>query len=122
MKVASKVAWPSGLRRWFKAPVFSEAWVRIPPLSELFSLILHSSMISNKISIHNIHMLFSIFFSILFVNQEFIFNFYSDFCDQMTLSVALPITNFVSWVQIPVRLFKFLSIFIIPPYVHRTAV
>ena len=29
-----KVAWPSGLRRWFKAPVSSEAWVRIPPLPE----------------------------------------------------------------------------------------
>ncbi|GIX75832.1 hypothetical protein CDAR_300461 [Caerostris darwini] len=26
------VAWPSRLRRWFKAPVSSEAWVRIPPL------------------------------------------------------------------------------------------
>ena len=26
------VAWQSGLRRWFKAPVSSEAWVRIPPL------------------------------------------------------------------------------------------
>ena len=24
--------WPSGLRRWFKAPVISMAWVRIPPL------------------------------------------------------------------------------------------
>lgn len=36
--VASKVAWPSGLRRWFKAPVSSEAWVRIPPLPKtLFS-------------------------------------------------------------------------------------
>ncbi|GBM26142.1 hypothetical protein AVEN_87292-1 [Araneus ventricosus] len=31
---ASAVAWPSGLRRWFKAPVSSEAWVRIPPLPE----------------------------------------------------------------------------------------
>ena len=30
-----KVAWPSGLRRWFKAPVSSEAWVRIPPLPEI---------------------------------------------------------------------------------------
>ena len=30
------VAWPSGLRRWFKAPVSSEAWVRIPPLPEVF--------------------------------------------------------------------------------------
>ena len=28
----AKVAWPSGLRRWFKAPVISMAWVRIPPL------------------------------------------------------------------------------------------
>ena len=27
-----KVAWPSGLRRWFKALVSLEAWVRIPPL------------------------------------------------------------------------------------------
>ena len=31
------VAWPSGLRRWFKAPVSSEAWVRIPPLPSLLS-------------------------------------------------------------------------------------
>ena len=30
--LTSKVAWPSGLRRWFKAPVSSEAWVRIPQL------------------------------------------------------------------------------------------
>ena len=29
-----QVAWPSGLRRWFKAPVSSEAWVRIPPLPD----------------------------------------------------------------------------------------
>ena len=28
----NKVAWPSGLRRWFKAPVSSEARVRISPL------------------------------------------------------------------------------------------
>ena len=28
-----RIAWPSGLRRWFKAPVTSVAWVRIPPLS-----------------------------------------------------------------------------------------
>ena len=30
--LADSVAWPSVLRRWFKAPVSSEAWVRIPPL------------------------------------------------------------------------------------------
>ena len=35
MNVA-EVAWPSGLRRWFKAPVSSEAWVRIPPLPIAF--------------------------------------------------------------------------------------
>ena len=33
----SLVAWPSGLRRWFKAPVSSEAWVRIPPLPNFFT-------------------------------------------------------------------------------------
>ncbi len=33
----NKVAWPSGLRRWFKAPVSSEAWVQIPPLPKTFS-------------------------------------------------------------------------------------
>ena len=27
---SQEVAWPSGLRRWFKAPVSSGAWVRIP--------------------------------------------------------------------------------------------
>ena len=32
-----KVAWPSGLRRWFKAPVSSEAWVRIPPPPKMAS-------------------------------------------------------------------------------------
>ena len=35
---SARIAWPSGLRRWFKAPVTSVAWVRIPPLSNLFSL------------------------------------------------------------------------------------
>ncbi|CAM4707831.1 unnamed protein product [Leuciscus chuanchicus] len=29
---SNEVAWPSGLRRWIKAPVSSGAWVRIPPL------------------------------------------------------------------------------------------
>ena len=31
-----QVGWPSGLRRWFKAPVISMARVRIPPSSHLF--------------------------------------------------------------------------------------
>ena len=34
------VAWPSGLRRWFKAPVSSEAWVRIPPLPQDIFLVI----------------------------------------------------------------------------------
>ena len=34
-----EVEWPSGLRRWFKAPVSSEAWVRIPSLP--LQLIMH---------------------------------------------------------------------------------
>ena len=34
---SNPVAWPSGLRRWFKAPVSSEAWVRIPPLPNFFT-------------------------------------------------------------------------------------
>jgi hypothetical protein len=32
----SSVTWPSGLRRWFKAPISSEARVRIPPLPLIF--------------------------------------------------------------------------------------
>ena len=31
------VPWPSGLRRCFKAPDSSEAWVRIPPLPDFLS-------------------------------------------------------------------------------------
>ena len=33
ISLEARIAWPSGLRRWFKAPVTSVAWVRIPPLS-----------------------------------------------------------------------------------------
>ena len=39
------VAWPSGLRRWFKAPVSSEAWVRIPPLPHLLGLCLYTYIV-----------------------------------------------------------------------------
>ena len=38
--IGRQVAWPSGLRRWFKAPVSSEAWVRIPPLPQAFCLVM----------------------------------------------------------------------------------
>ena len=37
------VAWPSGLRRWIKAPVSSGAWVRIPPLPGCFYCSVHVS-------------------------------------------------------------------------------
>lgn len=35
----AKIASLSGLRRWFKAPVSSEAWVRIPPLPIVFQIL-----------------------------------------------------------------------------------
>ena len=42
------VAWPSGLRRWFKAPVSSEAWVRIPPLPHTFTKFCCSTFVREK--------------------------------------------------------------------------
>ena len=33
--IDNKIARPSGLRCWFKAPVTSVAWVRIPSLSNI---------------------------------------------------------------------------------------
>ena len=43
-----QVAWPSGLRRWFKAPVSSGAWVRIPPLP-FVTLLISSTTKFNKL-------------------------------------------------------------------------
>ena len=45
-----KVAWPSGLRRWFKAPVSSGAWVRIPPLPHPFGDWIDARLMSIKLS------------------------------------------------------------------------
>ena len=45
---SSKVAWPSGLRRWFKAPVSSEAWVRIPPLPRFFFFLILGRPVSEE--------------------------------------------------------------------------
>ena len=42
----NKAVWPSGLRRRFKAPVSSGAWVRIPPLSYILISNGSSSLIS----------------------------------------------------------------------------
>ena len=40
------VAWPSGLRRWFKAPVSAGAWVPIP----LLPLLLDQYLLVVKVS------------------------------------------------------------------------
>ena len=49
-----EVAWPSGLRRWFKAPVSSGAWVRIPPLPTIFfSSDFWNIMINFKLWLYN---------------------------------------------------------------------
>ena len=45
-KYKQVVGWPSGLRRWFKAPVISMAWVRIPPLPVDFFFSLSLSLFS----------------------------------------------------------------------------
>ena len=37
--------WPSGLRRWFKAPVSSGAWVRIPLRTLFFSFRLRTTLL-----------------------------------------------------------------------------
>ena len=59
------VAWPSGLRRWFKAPVSSEAWVRIPPLPTTFFFRLIFLLTS-----------FSFFFSPLSASFSFLFGYF----------------------------------------------
>ena len=46
------VAWPSGLRRWFKAPVSSEAWVRIPPLPVTYFVDAVLSSVHSKVVSH----------------------------------------------------------------------
>ena len=48
-----RIAWPSGLRRWFKAPVTSVAWVRIPPLSSFFGLRSRTESWNNKHGLKN---------------------------------------------------------------------
>ncbi len=47
--IDNKVAWASGLRRWFKAPVSSEAWVQIPPLPDYFFFSVSNYYFSFKI-------------------------------------------------------------------------
>ena len=46
-----EVAWPSGLRRWIKAPVSPEAWVRIPPLPTTFFSSLRPISAGNIVSV-----------------------------------------------------------------------
>ena len=62
-RAAHTVAWPSGLRRWFKAPVSSEAWVRIPPLPRAsFYKVNDSPILSSQIEFF-----FVFFFTFLFL-------------------------------------------------------
>jgi hypothetical protein len=35
-RIIKQSSWPSGLRRWIKAPVSSGAWVRVPPKTSSF--------------------------------------------------------------------------------------
>ena len=63
-RTPAKVAWPSGLRRWFKAPVSSEAWVRIPPLPQNSFILLIYFNQSNCIKRHRF-CIFDINFSII---------------------------------------------------------
>ena len=50
------VAWPSGLRRWFKAPVSSEAWVQIPLLPNFFTGGRNKTLLVPSINTDNIRM------------------------------------------------------------------
>ena len=43
------VVWPSSLRRWFKAPVISMAWFRIPPLPAFLPHTLTKIVVSPKV-------------------------------------------------------------------------
>ncbi len=59
-----QAGWPSGLRRWFKAPVISMAWVRIPPLSSVlffFLLQIHvymyNRLVDNFLALCNLNFL-----------------------------------------------------------------
>ena len=47
---STKVVWPSGLRRWFKAPISSEARVRISSLSVVFYIFQNTSDARNDAS------------------------------------------------------------------------
>ena len=51
----SGVAWPSGLRRWFKAPVSPGAWVRIPPLPADLSFCLRFSQNYTMAYLHSFY-------------------------------------------------------------------
>ena len=43
LEVEFKTGWPSGLRRWIKAPISSGAWVRIQIQSNLFKGVIFSN-------------------------------------------------------------------------------
>ena len=65
------VAWPSGLRRWFQAPVSSEAWVRIPPLPSVsFYKVNDSSILPSQIELFFSFVTFLFLLSLFFFYQK----------------------------------------------------
>ena len=65
------VAWPSGLRRWFKAPVSSEARVRISPLPKhlfYFVYFVYCSLLSNANMFTFMHKIDSFTVSVIYSN------------------------------------------------------
>ena len=60
-KIFKEVAWPSGLRRWFKAPVSSEAWVRIPPLPDFFFVFRNVNNSQYKYLLHSTEYIYVLF-------------------------------------------------------------
>ena len=78
--VCRKVAWPSGLRRWFKAPVFSKARVRIPPLPRIFAGAINNFFFTQKVG--NISLLILIVVNLPNIIQNYINRFINSRGDQ----------------------------------------
>ena len=78
-----RVAWPSGLRRWIKAPVSSGAWVRIPPLPSFSFLYFRNSSFAG-LECSKQGLFLAVMINLRFLTQEavdchlFVFHFF--FC------------------------------------------
>ncbi len=90
----NKVAWPSGLRRWFKAPVSSEAWVQIPPLPKNFLLFLFCPTYLKRCFLQNL------VFKSLLRNMNICFNLFSELKTQILMRLETGICFTPSEAQI----------------------